>query len=206
MFRNSFLLLALAAILISCSSTKDKSMNLAINDLETAASSNADNNIANTRLIKEPVAVEEIDFYIARGQLLKSEYEHYTLTGDTLIAECGELKKAEGSRPEVTQIEKRTEKLSSLEVANLKTLLEKVSETHASNNYVYPPSESAYAMNAPGVSELTFVYQGKGNTVKTSFDELVDSETPSLSSARELLISLRSLSPKLCGNLRFFGI
>ena len=158
------------------------------------------------KLIKEPIAVEKIDFYIARGQLLKSEYEHYTLTGDTLIAECGELKKTEGSRPEVTQVEKRTEKLSSVEIANLKTLLEKVSETHANNNYVYPPSESAYAMNAPGVSELTFVYQGKGNTVKTSFDELVDSQTPSLSSARELLISLRGLSPKLCGNLRFFGI
>lgn len=150
--------------------------------------------------------VESIDLYIARGQVVKNEYEHYIVKDNSLSAECGELKKTDTTKPSVFKKEKRVKRLSLEQNKNLLGLLQQLKDLHSANTGVYPPSEDAYTPNSAGISELIFVIDGQEYEVRTSFDAVVQQKTESLGSAKELLSKLREMTPMLCGKASFFGI
>ena len=145
--------------------------------------------------------MESLDLFMSRSSLTETEFEQYSISGDSLFSECGLVERGRfvAKVQNVTTIAPDT---ASELVAATFAVHQLVKEKRPSFD---PPGTKASPFD-PGTYALKSSCGGEPLDIKTSFDAVVNGETKPTAALGKLTKTLRLAAANGCGGRNFFGL
>lgn len=140
---------------------------------------------------------QHVSLFLRKGALTGSFFEQYTLQGDKLFTECGEM---QGERKVVLEDELAT--VSPDKLAELLPIIYQLSITNAK----LEPRGSGSGFFDTGVVQIIITDDEKSRDITTSANSVQDQQSGIRGAINDVVEKMRGLSPSvMCGNKNFFG-
>ena len=152
-----------------------------------------------------PLAAElvDVELFMSRGSLTRSDFETYKLQDDSLFVEYGPIV---GGRfkPSSQDFITLTEELQAQLAASARESI----ELHTSREWMLDEPGRANSFADPGQYFLTVTLEdGSKHTLRTSLDTVSEPSSALTRQLRDFAIALRASAPEApCGNREFYGI
>lgn len=156
----------------------------------------------NTETDKKVIPADSIEVYLARSNLLDTDFESYKLTpGGTLLAECG---KVNGGRQFIN--EKNNQKLNDEDLNQLRSIGGELVIIQSSSRATFP--EPGNLKNLFDVGQLLIGIRigGENTEIKTAVKTASGPKFRHEQIVSKLIRRIRKLAPRMCGNGDFYGI
>jgi hypothetical protein len=144
--------------------------------------------------------IESLQFFIARGSSLGSEFEQHSMNIKTVYAECGAFSFGETVTKETYSQALDSEFFNTIQVRaqDMQQLLKNANLNEAG---------TAYGAFDRGIVKISIVDSQNSETFETDLDSVVQARSQAYESVRKVLKLLRSQLPKkFCNNVNFYGI
>lgn len=148
--------------------------------------------------LPEPEAIEALQIYAARASFSSKDFEQYSLVGDDLYVECGEIFQGENANAEqhYFSIEKEERELLETQIAYLRSAA--LTSLPEPGNVSSMFDEGQFVLAARQKSPLK---------IETTFDAITNRNTKAGRSLYELYSVLRSIPDNPpCGRKSFYGV
>jgi hypothetical protein len=140
---------------------------------------------------------QHVSLFLRKGALTGSFFEQYTLQGDKLFTECGEM---QGEKKVVLE-----DQLVTVTAEKLEDLLPIVNQLSITNAKLEPRGSGTGFFDT-GVVQIIITDDEKSREITTSADSVLDQKSGIRGAINDVVEKMRGLSPTLmCGNKSFFG-
>lgn len=140
---------------------------------------------------------QHVSLFLRKGALTGSFFEQYTLQGDKLFTECGEM---QGERKVVLE-----DQLVTVTTEKLEGLLPIVGQLSITNAKLEPRGSGTGFFDT-GVVQIIITDDEKSRDITTSANSVLDQQSGIRGAINDVVEKMRGMSPTvMCGNKNFFG-
>lgn len=140
---------------------------------------------------------QHVSLFLRKGTLTGSFFEQYTLQGEKLFSECGEM---QGEKKVVLEDE-----LVSVDKEKLEAITPLITQLSITNAKLEPKGSGRGFLDS-GIAQIIITDDQKSRDITTSTNSIQGQQSGIEGAINDLIENIRGLSPTImCGNKNFFG-